>query len=396
MIGTVPLQSFVRAVIRIQETINTQRLQIAATALVAGSFLLTILLVFYIGRLLKGRYSEDTVEAGQSLVVTVAAVVLSGFLVAIWRIWTEVTSALAVLQFGPQEGVKALVSLIVLAAGYTLTRLSKRSIKYGVVKERITPHQREVAHHLVQIAVFIPVVLFIVTLWQIPVRSVFLGAGAIGIIIGFAARRTLSGALSGFVILFARPFEIGDWIAVEDREGIVTDITLYNTQIRTFDEEHVLVPNDTVTGSEIVNYTKSDRLRITLDVGVDYDTDVTEAAAIAVEVMESCESVAATPKPDVVRQSFDDSAVLLGLRFWIERPTMQQKWKAQNEVIDRVKSRFEEEGIKMPFPQRELSNRSTERLHTTPSEAESQQPSESRLNDGGRGMRADSDPGGGG
>jgi small-conductance mechanosensitive channel len=124
-----------------------------------------------------------------------------------------------------------------------------------------------------------------------------------------------------------------------------------------FNAEHVLVPNDRITDDEIVNYSKTDRLRLTTEVGVDYDEDVEEAAVTAKAAMADCDSVAAAPSPDVVLDSFADSAIVLELRYWIDRPAIQRKLSARNEVIDAVKRAFEAEGIKIPYPQRELTGR---------------------------------------
>jgi len=356
-LGVLQLPWYWEWALRIQRRFQTPLEQYAATAVVVALFALLLAVLFVAGRRARDRFGADAVRTFQWLTVTVAALVSTAFLVGLWRVTSEVESAFAFVAIGPSDAIRALVTFIVFAAAYTTTLLTKRSIGYGTGRSVVSEHQREIAHHLVQVIVFVPAAGFVVALWGIPVRSLFLGAGALGIVVGFAARKTLSGALSGFVILLARPFEVGDWIAVGDREGIVTDITLYNTQIRTFNEEHVLVPNDEVTGNEVVNFTKTERLRLTTDVGIDYDADIATAARVATEAMNGCDAVIETPSPDVVRHRFDDSAVVLRLRYWIQPPTVQRKWKAQNAVIEAVKTSFEREGIGMPFPQRELSQR---------------------------------------
>lgn len=341
----------------IQTTFGSVESRYAITAVAVAVSVLMIFLIYRVGRRLKNRYNPDAIEVVQSLLVTVTAVGLTGFLVAVWRISTEVINALGFISVTPEQGIKALVTFIVFMGAITITRLTKRSIKYGSGRVAITPHQREVAHHAVQILVLVPVLAFVVALWGIPISNIFLGAGVLGIVLGFAARKTLSGILSGFVILFSRPFEVGDWIRVNDQEGIVTDITVYNTRIRTFNEEHVLIPNDTLMENEITNYSKTNRLRLETDVGVDYQTDLAAAARVAVGAMERVDVVASQPPPDVIRHEFADSAVILRLRYWITTPSVQEKWRAQNAVVESVKEAFESEGIKIPFPQRELTGR---------------------------------------
>ena len=355
--GVLQLPWYWEWALRIQRQFRTPLERYTATAAAIAAFVLLVVSLFLAGRRARERIGDDVVRTLQWSTVTAGALVFTAFLVAVWRVTGEVESAFAFVAIGPSDAIRALVTFIVFAAAYTTTLLAKRSIKYGTGRSVVSEHQREIAHHLVQVIVFVPAVGFVVALWGIPVRSLFLGAGALGIVIGFAARKTLSGALSGFVILLARPFEVGDWIAVGDREGIVTDITLYNTQIRTFNEEHVLVPNDEVTGNEVVNFTKTDRLRLTTDVGIDYDADIATAARVATAAMDDCDAVVATPSPDVIRHRFGDSAVVLRLRYWIQPPTIQRKWTAQNAVIEAVKEAFEREGIEIPFPQRELSRR---------------------------------------
>ena len=323
-------------------------------------FLLAVGMSTALGRVLRDRFSHDAIQAIEWFTITAMSVVLGGVLVGVWGITAEVEMALAPLTVTAQAAVRALVTFIAAAGAYSITRLSKRSIKYGAGRDYISDHQREIAHHIVQVLLFLPVIGFVVTLWGIPIRNLFIGAGALGIIVGFAARQTLSGALSGFVILFARPFEVGDWVALKDHEGIVTDITLYNTRIRTFNEEHVLVPNDAITGDEIINYTETDRLRLTTDVNVDYETDLDHAVQISQECLEDIEHVSETPAPSVVRAGFADSSVVLQLRYWIDHPSINRKWLAQDAVITGIKRRFEQDGVEIPFPQRTITHRENE------------------------------------
>ncbi|PHQ37580.1 mechanosensitive channel [Halorubrum persicum] len=346
-----------RWALRIQQRFRSTTEQYVATiAAIAALLLLSAALVVG-GRWAKERVTGDVVRTAQWAIVTAATFAFTGFLIGVWELTAEVQAAFEFIAIGPADLIRVLVTVIVFAGAYTATLLTRRAIAYGTAHEVVSKHQQEIAHHVVQLVLFVPAIAFVVTLWGIPVQSLFLGAGALGVVIGFAARKTLSGALSGFVILFARPFEVGDWIAVADREGIVTEVTLYNTQIRTFNEEHVLIPNDEVTGSEVVNFTRTDSLRLTTDVGIDYDADVATAARVATEAMEECDAVNDTPAPDVIRSGFADSAVVLRLRYWIQPPTIQRKWNAQNAVIEAVKAAFEREAIRIPFPQRELSTR---------------------------------------
>jgi len=333
--------------------------QLAVSAFALGVFVAVTLAIWFAGDELKARLNASAAEAIQAFVVTAVGIGAAAVLVVVWRATAEVQRALEAVQVRPRVGVLVLVSLLVFGVAYTVTRVTKRLVGAGVERNTVSAHQREVAHHVIQIVVFAPAILFTLALWGFRPGDLLLGAGAAGIILGLAARQTLGAMLAGFVLLFARPFEVGDWVLVDDEEGTVTDITVFNTRMRTFDGEQVIIPNDGVTGSNIVNRSRNGQLRVTVDVGVDYDTDVEHAAAVAEEAMRDlgADVLRSNPAPDVVLDRFGDSAVVLTLRFWIDDPTIRRKWRAQNAVLEAVKTAFEREGIKIPFPQRELAAR---------------------------------------
>jgi len=173
-----------------------------------------------------------------------------------------------------------------------------------------------------------------------------------------ASRKTLGSLVAGFVLMFSRPFEIGDWVEVDDNDGIVTDITIVNTHLRNLDGETVVLPNDRVASETIVNRSKRNGLRIRTTVGIDYDTDVDRAESVLMEVIDGVESVSPAPKAEVLPTTFDDSAIELECRYWIESPNARKKWQTQANAIRAIKTAFDEADINIPFPQRELSDRS--------------------------------------
>ncbi|PSQ13309.1 mechanosensitive ion channel family protein [Halobacteriales archaeon QS_7_69_60] len=350
-----------RFVQRLQGVVDTRPKQYLATVALPVGFFVAVFIIYLSGKPLKQRFTPELVEIARSLVVMGVALFDAILFVVIWRQFGETVTELdnfgGRLVPGTGTAVNLYIAFIGLLGTYMLTRVTKRIIRYWSESGRISPHQRELSHHMIQIILFLAASVFIFGLFGLDPADLFLGAGVLGVVLGLAARKTLGKVLSGLVILFGRPFEAGDWITVDEREGIVTDITVFNTQVRTFNEEHLLIPNDIVTDKEVINYSKTDRLRLTTEVGIDYDDDVSKAATIAKSTMESCESVADSPSPDVVLESFGDSSVVLRLRYWINRPTIQRKLSAQNEVIESVKGAFESEDIKIPFPQRELMGR---------------------------------------
>jgi small-conductance mechanosensitive channel len=200
----------------------------------------------------------------------------------------------------------------------------------------------------------------VLTLWGVNLSGLLVGAGFLGIVVGMAARQTLGSLIAGFVLMFARPFTIGDWVEIGNHEGIVTNITIMNTRMKNFDGEAIILPNDRVSNEPITNRSTQGHLRLRVDVSVDYETDTEHAEQVSLDAIREATPVADAPPPQVVPKQFGDSAIVLELRFWIDRPTPARKWRAVSEVVTGVKRAFEAEGIKIPFPQRELSDRPTD------------------------------------
>jgi small-conductance mechanosensitive channel len=229
--------------------------------------------------------------------------------------------------------------------------------RFAADSDRVTDHQREIIHRVGNIAILALVVAAGLTVWGIDLSGLLVGAGFLGIVVGLAARQTLGSLIAGFVLMFSRPFTIGDWVEVGEMEGIVTDITIVNTRLENFDGETIVIPNDSVSNKPIVNRSERGHLRIRRDVGVDYKTDPDHAADVALDAMTGLDPVSDSPPPQAIPKTFGDSAVVLELRFWIDRPMPPRKWRAVDAVVRAVKEAFEAEDIKIPFPQQELSGR---------------------------------------
>ncbi|MFB6102644.1 MAG: mechanosensitive ion channel family protein [Haloplanus sp.] len=299
-------------------------------------------------------------KVAMSAVVTL---VTGSGIVAVVLLWDLIQPlARSYRNLGLQDTAgRVLLAVVILAATYALTGFVGRIIgEFTGKRSGIGEHEREIVYRLTQVTLYTLAVLVVVGLFTRDLGSLLVGAGFLGIVVGMAARQTLAAVLAGFVLMFSRPFEIGDWVEIGDREGIVTGITIVTTRIQTFDGEYVMLPNDEVNGQPIINRTRKGRLRIEVEVGVDYDHDPERAADVAREAVKGLDEVLKVPTPQVVGKRFGDSAVVLGVRVWIDNPSARRMWRARTAVIEAITDAYEEEGIKIPFPQRELMGRTEE------------------------------------
>ena len=185
------------------------------------------------------------------------------------------------------------------------------------------------------------------------------GAGVAGVAIGFAAKDTLSNLIAGVLLIIDRPFEVGDRIEVWSAPagtatwGDVIDIGLRATKIKTTDNIVIIIPNNEIMLRDIINYTTiSEKIRVRINIGVAYDAHIQKAKDIILKVTESAAWVAKHPPPAVVVKNFGDSSVDLQLRVWID--DARKRMHTISYIIDKVKAAFDEQGIEIPYPKRDI------------------------------------------
>ncbi len=306
---------------------------------------------------------QEKMQPAMANVIIVGGVGIYLFLAGttIAFLWEFVNTGLIIpddWDVNTKTAVNVTLTVVTLSVAYVAAGILKEAIERMTKKrDAFSQHQTQVIVRVAQMTVYVVGFAAVLGFWSVDLTGLLVGAGFLGIVVGMAARQTLGSLLAGFMLMFSRPFEIGDWVEIEEQEGIVTDISIVNTRIQTFDGEFVMIPNEVVGGSTIINRSQKGRLRLEVDIGVDYDVDVDRAAELAKSAMSDVDDALTVPSPEVVSKEFADSAVVLGLRFWIDKPSARRKWRARTEVMSAVKDAFEREGIKIPFPQRELSGR---------------------------------------
>jgi len=320
-------------------------------------------------RLLTGRLGDGIEVFGESIptsftklvlrTVQVAVLVAAGL--ALLIVWGMIDLALTlgtwIVRVTP-DLLNVAITLFLLVVGFVGSDQLRRAIaRFSTRTDRVTEHQEEIMLRVGQVTLFVAIGAAVLTLWGINLSGLLVGAGFLGIVVGFAARQTLGSMIAGFVLMFSRPFTIGDWVQIGEAEGVVTDITIFNTRLENFDGEFQVIPNDMVTNQTVTNRSQKGLLRLRQDVGIDYDDDPDEAMEAAMAAMQRVDDVVDAPAPQVIPKGFGDSAILLELRYWIDHPTPPRKWRTVSAVVREVKTAFDEAGITVPFPQRTLSDR---------------------------------------
>ncbi len=179
-------------------------------------------------------------------------------------------------------------------------------------------------------------------------------AAAATLAIGFAMQDVIKNFVSGIFIFTDKPFRIGDWIEWDDNAGVVEDISLRVTRVRTFDNELLTVPNSQLTDGVIKNPVANEQLRLKFVFGIGYDDDIDKATEIIIEEAQSHDGIMDDPAPSVRLVELGDSSVGLQSRIWIDNPSRADFVKTRGEYVTAVKKRFDEEDINIPYPNRTI------------------------------------------
>ncbi|WP_435076709.1 mechanosensitive ion channel family protein [Halococcus sp. AFM35] len=183
--------------------------------------------------------------------------------------------------------------------------------------------------------------------------------GALSLAIGFAAQDLIGNFVAGVFILRDKPFAVGDWIAwpsgSRDKSGVVQDIRLRVTKLKTFDNELITVPNSELSDNAVTNPVADDQLRIPFTFGIGYEDDIEQAKDVIVEEAATIDGLKGDPEPDVILTELADSYVGLTARAYIDDPSRGKYVHTLSAWVQAVKERFDREGIDMPYPYTELT-----------------------------------------
>lgn len=175
--------------------------------------------------------------------------------------------------------------------------------------------------------------------------------GSAGIALGLALQESLGNFAGGVLILLMKPFKVGDFIICDGKEGTVSAIGLVYTTLNTIDNKRIVVPNGTLSNSDLTNVTAQDRRRLEIKVGIGYQSDLKKAKDIMVRLFEQHPCMLKEEPVLAFVDELADSAVVIGARGWVSTPDY---WQTRCDLLEQVKLTFDEEGIEIPFNQLEV------------------------------------------
>ena len=242
---------------------------------------------------------------------------------------------------------KLIGTLLIIFVIWIIFRLIAKAIRK--VPEKKLPAQRAaIIIKLIRYVFYVIVVLYVLGLFGINLKAIWGAAGIAGVAIGFAAQTSVSNLISGLFVLTEGSIHVGDTIIVGGVTGIVDEVKLLSIRVHTFDNQMVRIPNSTIIGSNLTNNSYHDKRRLTLNVGVDYSTDMKLALETLKKAPALCPTVLDDPAPAVWFDGFADSSINLVVAVWFKPADFLQ---TKNDLYIAIKQVLDEAGISIPFNQ---------------------------------------------
>ncbi len=256
--------------------------------------------------------------------------------------------AAELVNLGVEYGLSLISAIIILIAGYVLAGWVSRAIRNKLQRikrfdKTLTPVLSQIARYAVLVFTFV----LVLAEFGIQTTSIIAVLGAAGLAIGLALQGTLQNVAAGLMLLFLRPFKIGDFIETAAGTGTVDEIGMFVTEMRTAQGLYLSVPNSEIWASSITNFSKLPNRRIDLVVGISYDDDIDKARALILKLAKSRDGVLQEPEPVVNVTNLGDSSVDLELRAWTRR---QDYGEARWGLIRDAKYALDKAGISIPYP----------------------------------------------
>jgi small conductance mechanosensitive channel len=248
-------------------------------------------------------------------------------------------------------GLQVLGALAVLIIGRILCGWARKSVRRALENRRMDPSLVPFISNLVYYTLLVALLIAVLGIFGIETTSLIAVLGAAGLAVGLALQGTLSNFSAGVMLLIFRPFRVGDFVDVAGSAGTVAEVGLFSTTMNSPDNVRIIIPNSTIFGDIIKNFSANETRRNDIVLGVSYSDDLGRAIETVHAVLAKDERVLKDPAPTVAVAELADSSVNLVVRPWCNGGDY---WPLRFDLVRRLKEEIEQAGCSIPFPQHDV------------------------------------------
>jgi small conductance mechanosensitive channel len=249
------------------------------------------------------------------------------------------------------SGLRIIIALAIFVVGKWVATRIRGVVGKAMKKKEVEPTLINFVTNFVYIGLMVFVILAALGKLGVQTASFVAVIGAAGLAVGLALQGSLANFAAGVLLIIFRPIKVGDYVEVGGKSGSVEKIEIFTTNLTTPDNKAVIVPNAQVLGNPITNYSAKPTRRVDCVFGIGYDDDILKAKKILEEIIKSDDRILDDPAPTIAVLELGDSSVNFAVRPWVKTADY---WGVFFDLQEKIKLRFDEEGITIPFPQRDV------------------------------------------
>lgn len=248
-----------------------------------------------------------------------------------------------------QNGALTIVRCIAFfILGLIILKIVRSIVVRTTMKSRLDKSAATFIISIVTVVLYIALVIVVVSALGFSTAGIIAAFSAIALAVALALQDSLASLANGIIIIFTKPFKKGDYVEINGKDGLVQDIRLFNTKIVTYNNEEILIPNNQILGSTLINYSTMSLRRVVIEVPIPYSAELSEVKEILLSTLNSHHDVVKTPAPAVVLDGYGDSALKFKARAWTPN---EKYWDTRASLFEMIFNNLREKGIEIPFNQ---------------------------------------------
>ena len=252
------------------------------------------------------------------------------------------------VELSISAGKNILMAVVVYIVGRFLISLIQKVLANMLSRRKVEISIQTFLKSMVNILLNVLLIISVVGALGVSTTSFAALLASAGVAIGMALSGNLQNFAGGLIILFFKPYKVGDWIEAQGTSGSVTAIQIMHTIVTTADNKVVYIPNGAMSSGVITNYSRMETRRVDWTVGVDYGEDIDKVKRIVEGLIDADSRILQTPAPVIALQALDASSVNVTIRVWVPNA---EYWNVYFEMNKKIYDEFNKQGIDFPFPQ---------------------------------------------